>query len=126
MAALAAERGGALGARKLAQAIEESEKIFGARMPDTEFARAYRRANRRIHESIHEMANSPLLSESVVKLWDRSDYYKITRLNAMGFEMNRSAVHGEHKRIAAAIKRRDCEGARSLMEAHIVTSISGH
>jgi DNA-binding GntR family transcriptional regulator len=124
MAALAAERGSALDAGRLSQQIVDSEKSFGSRITDTEFARAYRRANRRFHERIHAMATSPLLSESVVKLWDRSDYYKITRLHAMGFESSRNTAHGEHKRIAAAIKRRDCEEARALMEAHIMTSVS--
>jgi len=71
--------------------------------------------NRAFHRAIYVASHNDVLTDILDTLWDRSDRY---RRFTEGFA-SAPTVIDEHEAMLESILRRDCEGARELMYAHI-------
>lgn len=83
-------------------------------------ARRYRLHNREFHGLIHVMARSPLLHQTAVALWDRSDLYISTMSPERPFAEREVDAITEHRSIAQAIADRDPVGAADAAAPHIL------
>ncbi|KJS09612.1 MAG: hypothetical protein VR73_01775 [Gammaproteobacteria bacterium BRH_c0] len=78
----------------------------------------YRVLNRKLHSEMRRITRSPLLTEVVESLGDRSDFY-VALSNQPVFALNLTLAHQEHEAIIAAIVEHNPEKARRAMEHHI-------
>lgn len=98
-----------------------SSRIGALREPgvhDREIGRVYRKENRSFHAEIRRIANSPVLTEIVESLGDRSDFF-IAMAKAPIFAERLRDAHEEHEEIITAIVERDAARAGAVMRKHI-------
>lgn len=78
----------------------------------------YRILNRRLHAEMRRISRSPLLTDVVESLGDRSDFYVALSTEPV-FGLNIEQAHQEHQAIIEAIANASPQKARAAMEKHI-------
>lgn len=107
-------------AAKLASADDISLIVALAKRPLGATARDRLRANREFHRAIYLSPGNVTLAETLDRLWDRTDRYRMIVVQADG---EGRKVEREHREIAAAISARHEALARDLMYAHVETTL---
>ncbi len=74
--------------------------------------------DREFHLSSYSAADTSVLGELVVQLWNRTQHYRCAFTRMIRGVEDRS-VHHEHHLIVSAIRRRDAEDAERLLAGHI-------
>jgi DNA-binding GntR family transcriptional regulator len=88
-----------------------------AELPSRSDLLAWNTAHRAFHSAIHELAGNDVLSEALVRIWDRLDRYRVVAMSAEARTRATSPV--PHAEIAAAVATGDQEAAESLMFRHL-------
>lgn len=78
--------------------------------------------HRRYHQAIYRASHNDLLIETLDKLWDKADRYRMLALRSDPGSASRSAKAEEHRLLVAHIVDRDASAAAELMQRHINTS----
>jgi DNA-binding GntR family transcriptional regulator len=110
---------------QLTQLVEVHEQIGRARGERDPAVRAhvYRVLNRQFHGVIHAMAQSQIMAETSLRMWDLSDFLINSTPDALSMDIGLEARHDDHERIRAALAAADGPTARREMERHIVTTV---
>jgi DNA-binding GntR family transcriptional regulator len=74
--------------------------------------------DREFHLSCYGAAETTMLGDTVLRLWNRTQHYRRAFTRMFRSEGDPS-VHYEHHLIASAIRRRDIEEAELLLSGHI-------
>jgi DNA-binding GntR family transcriptional regulator len=74
--------------------------------------------DRRFHLSMYAWADTAMLHDTVVRLWNRTQHYRRAFVIAAHARHDESAHH-DHRLIVAAIRRGDAEEAESVLAHHI-------
>ncbi|MEO6509628.1 MAG: GntR family transcriptional regulator [Nocardioides sp.] len=73
------------------------------------------RLDRRFHFIVFEAAGLNQLTRIITLTWDQSDPYRAAFFNDPG---HRAANHPEHRKILAAVRKRDAAGVSALLDEH--------
>lgn len=84
-------------------------------------ARDRLRANREFHQAIYRSPGNATLAETLDRLWDRTDRY---RMIVVQVDSEERKVEREHREIAAAIHARDDVRATELMREHLTATLT--
>jgi DNA-binding GntR family transcriptional regulator len=76
------------------------------------------RLDREFHFSTYAAANTTLLGDTVLRLWNRTQHYRRAFTRVFRLEGDRSP-HYEHHLLVSAIRRRDVEEAERVLASHI-------
>lgn len=76
------------------------------------------RLDREFHLASYAAADTSLLGDTVLRLWNRTQHYRRAFTRVFRLEGDRS-VHYEHHLLASAIRRRDIEAAEQVLAGHI-------
>ncbi len=91
----------------LADAMERSDDV-----------EQFLRLDREFHLSCYESAETSVLGDTVLRLWNRTQHYRRAFTRVFRSEGDRS-VHYEHQLLVSAIRRRDVDEAERVLAAHI-------
>ncbi|HLS98328.1 MAG: GntR family transcriptional regulator [Porticoccaceae bacterium] len=92
--------------------------LAGSSQPAAKQGESYRQLNRQLHAEMRRISRSPLLTDVVESLGDRSDFY-VALSSQPVFALNIPQAHQEHEAIIAAIAAKKPDKARKAMEQHI-------
>lgn len=97
--------------------IDRLELLAGA-MEASADVEAFLELDREFHLSAYAAAETTVLGELVVQLWNRTQHYRraFTRMLRTGGDRS---VHHEHHLIVSAIRRCDAEDAERVLAGHI-------
>jgi DNA-binding GntR family transcriptional regulator len=73
--------------------------------------------DREFHLSCYTAAQTSLLSDTVLQLWNRTQHYR--RAFMQVFRPSDRSVHHEHHLLVAAIRRRDLDECERVLASHI-------
>jgi len=76
------------------------------------------RLDRDFHLSCYTAADTAVLGEMVLRLWNRTQHYRRAFTRMFRSEGDRS-VHHEHQLLVSAIRRRDLDEAERVLAGHI-------
>ncbi|MGN6326298.1 GntR family transcriptional regulator [Pseudolysinimonas sp.] len=76
------------------------------------------RLDRDFHLSCYAAAETAVLGETVLRLWNRTQHYRRAFTRVFRSEGDRS-VHHEHQLLVSAIRRRDLDEAERVLAGHI-------
>jgi len=98
-------------------AIDRLELLAGA-MEASADVEEFLDLDREFHLSAYGSAETTVLGELVVQLWNRTQHYRraFTRMFRSGGDRS---VHHEHHLLVSAIRRRDAEDAERILAGHI-------
>jgi len=119
LAELAAERAEDADLRELERIAHGIETLKEKDLADKRQAQHYRLLNRQFHGMVHEMAAAPMLASTIVKFWDRNDFFVSATPGLLFLERLEDAVT-EHRAILNALVRRDATAARKAAEGHVL------
>lgn len=102
----------------LEEAIEEEKEVFPTRNLEQ-----YIEKNSKFHRIIAEASGSPILSEYVNNIIERSHAYMI--LFEHFFEINTNPSLEDHIEILKALRSRDADKCVELMRNHVAVSLIG-
>jgi DNA-binding GntR family transcriptional regulator len=91
----------------LADAMESSEDV-----------EQFLRLDREFHLSCYSSAQTSVLGDTVLQLWNRTQHYRRAFTRVFRSEGDRS-VHHEHQLMVSAIRRRDIDEAERILAGHI-------
>jgi DNA-binding GntR family transcriptional regulator len=91
----------------LADAMERSDDV-----------EQFLRLDREFHLSCYTAAQTSLLGDTVLRLWNRTQHYRRAFTRVFRSEGDRS-VHYEHQLMVSAIRRRDIDEAERVLAGHI-------
>ena len=91
--------------------------LAGSNQPAARQGESYRQLNRQLHAEMRRISRSPLLTDVVESLGDRSDFY-VALSSQPVFALNIPQAHQEHEAIIAAIAAKKPDKARKAMEQH--------
>lgn len=99
------------------QAIDQLAELADA-MEIAGDVEAFLRLDREFHLGSYAAADTAVLGDLVLGLWNRTQHYRraFTRVFRSGGERD---VHHDHHLLVAAIRRRDAEEAERIQSAHI-------
>ena len=92
--------------------------LAGSNQPAARQGESYRQLNRQLHAEMRRISRSPLLTDVVESLGDRSDFY-VALSSQPVFALNIPQAHQEHEAIIAAIAAKKPDKARKAMEQHM-------
>lgn len=99
--------------------VSHGISVLGEETDPHRRASAYRVQNRDFHAQIHRMVRSQLMTDESRRMWDLSDLLINTTGSSLPLSYVTHERHDEHEAIIEAIRRRDADEARRLMEEHI-------
>jgi DNA-binding GntR family transcriptional regulator len=97
--------------------IDELE-LAATAMEHTDDAERFLQLDREFHLASYAVAETTMLHELIVRLWNRTQPYRRVYTRMFRAEGDRS-VHYEHHLLVAALRRRDSEGAERVLAGHI-------
>lgn len=100
--------------------LDEIERL--ALTPLTGDAVEQLRLNRTFHHAIYARCGNQLMIDTLDRLWERTDRYRMVLLRDTLASRGAST---EHVEIAAAVRRRDTEAVEELVRLHISTAAEG-
>lgn len=74
--------------------------------------------DRRFHLGCYEFAETTVLQETVLRLWNRTHSYRRAYMRIAEHDPDRS-IHHEHHLLVSAIRRRDLDEAERVLAGHI-------
>ncbi len=74
--------------------------------------------DRQFHLSCYSVAETSVLGETVLRLWNRTQHYRRAYTRLFRSEGDRSVDH-EHHLLVSAIRRRDLDEAERVLAGHI-------
>ena len=80
-------------------------------------------AHRRFHTTLYEASHNDLLIETLDRLWDKADRYRLHGLQVERSDEERAQKAHEHSMLVELIISGDGEGAAQVMRSHIDTSL---
>jgi DNA-binding GntR family transcriptional regulator len=92
--------------------------LLATAMEHTDDVEKFLQLDREFHLSSYAVAETTMLQEMTVRLWNRTQPYRRVYTRMFRAEGDHS-VHHEHHLIVAALHRRDAEGAERLLAGHI-------
>jgi DNA-binding GntR family transcriptional regulator len=92
--------------------------LLATAMEHTDDVEQFLRLDREFHLASYAVAETTMLQEMTVRLWNRTQPYRRVYTRMFRAEGDHS-VHYEHHLIVAALHRRDAEGAERLLAGHI-------
>jgi DNA-binding GntR family transcriptional regulator len=96
--------------------VAELDRLAHA-MEDTE-VEEFIALDRDFHLSCYDLAETTVLEETVLRLWNRTHQYRRTYMRIARTDPDRS-VHHEHHLLVSAIRRRDLDEAERVLAGHI-------
>jgi DNA-binding GntR family transcriptional regulator len=97
-------------------AVDELERLATA-MEDTGLEE-FIALDRAFHLSCYDQADTTVLGETVLQLWNRTHSYRRAYMRIARNDPDRS-VHHEHHLLVSAIRRRDLDEAERVLAGHI-------
>jgi DNA-binding GntR family transcriptional regulator len=91
----------------LADAMERSDDV-----------ETFLRLDREFHLSCYTAAETSVLGDLVLRLWNRTQHYRRAFTRVFRSEGDRS-VHHEHQLLVSALRRRDADEAERVLAGHI-------
>jgi DNA-binding GntR family transcriptional regulator len=99
------------------ETLEKLEKVCES-CAATSDVETFLRLDREFHLLTYSRAPMQNLLIMIERYWNSTQHYRRTYSNILG-EKGQWIIHAEHALLLAAINRRDCEEAESLLRAHI-------
>ena len=98
-------------------AVDELQLLADA-MERSSDVEQFLRLDRDFHLSCYAAADTAVLGEMVLRLWNRTQHYRRAFTRMFRSEGDRS-VHHEHQLLVSAIRRRDVDDAERVLVGHI-------
>lgn len=96
--------------------IDELDRLAAA-MEATDDLEEFIGLDREFHLSSYAVAETSVLGDTVLQLWNRTQHYRRAFMRVRGSD-DRS-VHFEHHLLVSALRRRDAEDAERVLTGHI-------
>ena len=100
-----------------AESIDALEVLADA-METSEDVEQFLRLDREFHLSCYTAAQTSVLGDTVLQLWNRTQHYRRAFTRVFRSEGDRS-VHHEHQLLVSAIRRGDVDEAERILAGHI-------
>jgi len=97
--------------------IDELARLAAA-MEDAASEDEFIALDREFHLSCYDLADTIVLGDTVLMLWNRSHSYRRAYMRRAWIDPERS-VHHEHHLLVSALRRRDSEDAERVLAGHI-------
>lgn len=97
--------------------IDELDRL-AVRMEEETDLEQFIALDREFHLSTYSLAETNVLGDTVLRLWNRTQHYRRAFMRVFRTEGDRS-VHLEHHLLVSAIRRRDLDEAERLLMGHI-------
>lgn len=97
--------------------VDELDRLARA-MEDSADVEAFLALDREFHLSCYTGAETTVLRDTVLRLWNRTQHYRRAFTRLFRSEGDRS-VHHEHHLLVSAIRRRDLDEAERVLAGHI-------
>ena len=97
--------------------IDELERLATAMAGTTELEE-FIALDREFHLSSYAVAETTVLGDTVLRLWNRTQHYRRAFMRVFRTEGDRS-VHLEHQLLVSAIRRRDLDESERVLAGHI-------
>ena len=97
--------------------IDELERLALAMEQENDLER-FISLDREFHLSTYSEAETSVLGDTVLRLWNRTQHYRRSFMRVFRTEGDRS-VHLEHYLLVSAIRRRDLDEAERVLTGHI-------
>ncbi len=97
--------------------IDRLEQL-ATEMENSSDIEAFLRLDREFHLSCYTAADTTMIGDTVLRLWNRTQPYRRAYTSVFRSEGDRSAHH-EHHLLVSAIRRRDADEAEQVLALHI-------
>ncbi len=97
--------------------IDRLEQL-ATEMENSSGIEAFLRLDREFHLSCYTAADTTMIGDTVLRLWNRTQPYRRAYTSVFRSEGDRSAHH-EHHLLVSAIRRRDADEAEQVLALHI-------
>lgn len=100
----------------LLDSADDLERL-ASRMEETDDLEEFIALDSAFHLSTYDVAETAVLGETVVRLWNRTHHYRRAFMRVRG--MGDRSIHHEHHLLVSAVRRQDPDDAERILAGHI-------